>query len=373
MTTESRLTGSNERSGGKLRTQVGPAAWVPIWIASAGLTDGEFRVYVALRSYADQDGDGCFPSARKVAKRALVAYTTARNALQKFNKIGLVVVEPVYRENGSQTSNDYLLIDVCPPELATVVEANQARWEAEEKARQDAAKATAKAAKAAKAQVKTVESADAPPTPHKVGGGYPTQGRGPTPGKVGRANPRKVALTTPGITTPITTPDDLVPLREQNHLSPDVPEAAPAVDVPKQERETSASTEKPQSTPFPMDQLVNAAIAKHPRWSRRVTQRAIQSELDDGRDPDLVAVAWGRFIAHPRTESPGFFQHPLAWWDDPAAPPADPQVPAPRRGAPVRCDECRDSDGWIYDPFNSQNDHPCTHGADVPAKVGASA
>ncbi len=323
-----RLTSSSDRGGGgNLRTQVGPAAWVPIWVAGVGLTDGEFRVYVALRSFADRDGGNCYPTARSVAARAFVAYSTARNALQKFNAIGLVEVEHTRREDGGQSSNDYLLIDVCTPELATRIEANRAKRDGEEAAQKQAAKTT----KSAKGQVSGGSKTSTPPTLHRVGGGYPTQGRAPTPRKVGRATPHGVAITTPVLTTP-----------ETSSLS-----AAESGGEPREREIPAQRATKAQPPPADLvDGLVAEALVLHPAWSPRLTRQAILNELKD-RPAELVAVAWRLCIVHPSTTTPNRFQHPMSWWDTAYGLDAAGAEPAARPAA-ADCPRC-DPAGWIVD------------------------
>lgn len=342
-----RLTSSSDRTGGNLRTQVGPAAWVPIWVAGVGLTDGEFRVYVALRSFADRDGGNCYPTARSVAARAFVAYSTARNALQKFNAIGLVEVEHTRREDGGQSSNDYLLIDVCTPELAARIEANRAKRDAEEAAQKQAAKTT----KSAKAQVSGGPKTSTPPTLHKVGGGYPTQGRAPTPRKVGRATPHGVAITTPGLTTPETTSLSAV--------------AKPAAATQEREIPAQRATQPPSPAADLVDGLVAEALVLHPAWSPRLTRQAILNELKD-RPAELVAVAWRLCITQPGTTTPNRFQHPMSWWDTAYGLNDPGPTPSSNRTA-ADCQLC-DPAGWVVDA----DDRPtrrCDH-TPVPAVAG---
>jgi hypothetical protein len=89
---------------------------VPIWILSSGLTAAEITVYVALRSFADRQGDA-YPSVRKVADLAGVAKSTAEKAVARMRELGLLTSSRRHREDGSISGCDYHLVDVMPDAL----------------------------------------------------------------------------------------------------------------------------------------------------------------------------------------------------------------------------------------------------------------
>jgi hypothetical protein len=110
------VTGQSDATAdrGKLKTQMGRKAIVPMWVMKAGLTDGEFVIYTGLRSFADLDGD-CWPSAATVATLTNKSAGTVRNAIQRFRQLDLLRSERRLRPDGGQTSNLYTLRDI-PPE-----------------------------------------------------------------------------------------------------------------------------------------------------------------------------------------------------------------------------------------------------------------
>lgn len=111
-----------------LRSEAGPWGMCPAWVMMhAGLTDGEFRIYAALRTWADRAGNA-YPTAAEIGDRAGgKAKGTVRNAVQRFERLGLVRVTPTFWRNGGQAGNDYLLVDVMPADLAERVAAEEAR------------------------------------------------------------------------------------------------------------------------------------------------------------------------------------------------------------------------------------------------------
>lgn len=101
---------------GRLRTQTGPRTTAPMW-ARPFLTDGEWAVYTAIWSFASWNGDSTFPAHQALADRAWVERGSAANAVRKFAKLGLLERVRQTRTDGSDTSNDYMLVEVCPPAL----------------------------------------------------------------------------------------------------------------------------------------------------------------------------------------------------------------------------------------------------------------
>lgn len=97
-----------------LGSQVGPWAMVPVWVMSMDLTPGEFKVYVALRSFCDRNGH-CFPKMRTVADRANLGISAVRNAVQKLRKLGLLTTAEVRRSaDGGLSHLQYRLVDLDP-------------------------------------------------------------------------------------------------------------------------------------------------------------------------------------------------------------------------------------------------------------------
>ena len=132
---------------GRLRTQVGPWGMTPIWILDpeaylpgvpdpsalkAGdekpLTGAELRFYIALRSYANQEGFAK-PFVTTIARRAHISKAAAEKAISKFRRLGWLTTKRLYRDDGSIRRCDYWLIDICPqPRSVTEPEGVPANW-----------------------------------------------------------------------------------------------------------------------------------------------------------------------------------------------------------------------------------------------------
>lgn len=101
----------------RVTTQVGGFAFVPTWVLLLDMTDAHFRVYVALRSFADAQGD-CFPFQSTIAGRAKCSTKTVEKAVAHFRKLGIVETRERYRPDGSLAGLIYHLIDILPQHLA---------------------------------------------------------------------------------------------------------------------------------------------------------------------------------------------------------------------------------------------------------------
>lgn len=139
---------------GRLRTQTGPRTTAPMW-ARPLLTDGEWAVFTAVWSFASWSGDNTFPSHQALADRAWVERGSAANAVRKFAALGLLIRARQTRADGSDTSNDYILVEVCPPalldEIAKKMAERIAEQEAKRKARRKANRTNAAAVRARRA------------------------------------------------------------------------------------------------------------------------------------------------------------------------------------------------------------------------------
>lgn len=70
-------------------------------------------VYTMLCMYADNTSKGSHPSVSRLADKCYCSENTVRAALKKLKEVGLIEIKGRVREDGSQTSNQYYLID--PP------------------------------------------------------------------------------------------------------------------------------------------------------------------------------------------------------------------------------------------------------------------
>ena len=65
-------------------------------------------VYIYLKDRAGK-GQGCWPAVKTIASDFDLSRSTIKRALHDLTKAGLVVKEARYRENGSNTSNRFIL------------------------------------------------------------------------------------------------------------------------------------------------------------------------------------------------------------------------------------------------------------------------
>ena len=77
------------------------------------LTRADFMVLNALGLYGDTSG-WCFPSVDTIAHKANVEQVSVRRAIAKLKECGYVEVRPRFREDGSQTSNEYRILFDAP-------------------------------------------------------------------------------------------------------------------------------------------------------------------------------------------------------------------------------------------------------------------
>ncbi len=70
-------------------------------------------VYTMLCMYADNDSKDSHPSVSTLAKKCYCSENTVRSALKKLHEVGVIEIKGRVREDGSQTSNLYIILD--PP------------------------------------------------------------------------------------------------------------------------------------------------------------------------------------------------------------------------------------------------------------------
>lgn len=82
---------------------------VPNWMLHAEDVTGKMVLaYTALASFADRSGLA-WPAMETLAARSKMAEGTLRQALRELQRLGLVEVQPRYREDGTRTSNAYVI------------------------------------------------------------------------------------------------------------------------------------------------------------------------------------------------------------------------------------------------------------------------
>lgn len=71
-------------------------------------------VYTMLCMYADNETKDSYPSIKTLAKKCYCSENTVRVALKKLQEAGVIDSKKRFREDGSQNSNLYYLIDPPP-------------------------------------------------------------------------------------------------------------------------------------------------------------------------------------------------------------------------------------------------------------------
>jgi biotin operon repressor len=70
-------------------------------------------VYTMLCMYADNTKKDSYPSIKTIADKCYCSENTVRSALKKLKEVGLIEIRERRWPDGSQTSNQYILLD--PP------------------------------------------------------------------------------------------------------------------------------------------------------------------------------------------------------------------------------------------------------------------
>lgn len=74
-----------------------------------GLKAIPFTVYCCLVKHSDKKSGCCFPSRKKLAKLCNISLQSVDNALRELEAVGLVAKQERFRQNGSRTSNCYIV------------------------------------------------------------------------------------------------------------------------------------------------------------------------------------------------------------------------------------------------------------------------
>lgn len=316
---------------GRLSTESGPRTTAPMW-ARPLLTIGEWLVYSTLWSFANWNGGGVFPSHQAIANRAVCDRGSVASAVRKFDELGLIRRSARERENGSTQSNNYQLVEVCPPHLVGRVASLLLEHE---QAQQEKAKARRASDKGRKGGYSTQST---PANPDITEGGAP---HGAPPGCSTQSTPG-----TPGgapFTYPVTNPGF-----DQSKDSP----PPSAVTHSAREREVQGGEEISQEGKSSNDEIrayTRTVAVARPGWSTKAVEAAVVKAWNDRPDLSLetVLVAARRCYADAGTWSPGRLHEAGPWW-----PSGSPQKPK----LPPSCGECdgnrmRYRDGDVDFPF----------------------
>lgn len=85
-----------------------PFALVPEWLLDADISDRAVRLFGILHRYGGADGKA-FPGRKRLADRLRTSVDSIDRATAELVKVGAVIVQPSFRTDGSQTSNNYWL------------------------------------------------------------------------------------------------------------------------------------------------------------------------------------------------------------------------------------------------------------------------
>lgn len=103
---------------GEISSEVGPIAVVPVWVLDQDLTNSELRVYLALRSFADQAHRHAYPRMATIAARAKVSQRSTERAISGLRDKGLIRTKQRRRDDGSIAGCDYWLRDTPPKDVS---------------------------------------------------------------------------------------------------------------------------------------------------------------------------------------------------------------------------------------------------------------
>lgn len=84
------------------------------WAFDQALDPGSKLTLLALADFADDKGRS-FPSMRTLAEKTSLSVRTVRDRLRKLEDLGYLKTAPQERRDGSQTSNEYILLDPSSP------------------------------------------------------------------------------------------------------------------------------------------------------------------------------------------------------------------------------------------------------------------
>ncbi len=296
---------------GRLMTQSGPRTTAPMW-ARPFFTPGEWAVYTALWSYPNES---VFPSHQDLADRSWVQWGTAKDAVAKMDRLGLLERAPSTREDGSDSTNTYFLVEVPTAEHLEAIE----KLKAERSAKQDDDRKKRKALKRKyeKTQVTIVSSGadqggcDVDRTPVRTtGGAVQTAPRGcdvdRTPGGAVQGAPGcdvhrtlESLGVTPGVS--LTSRSSTSP-PGPDALQPQAETAGGEVNQQKQQEQDLVSKIEHQEIGYAADgypltvtdweaELIDELAQRRPDWGPRLTRIAVGHPSVRSRtavDPGLV-------------------------------------------------------------------------------------
>jgi len=86
----------------------------------SNLSKTAFKVYSHLSVCANNKTRACFKSKRTIAAACEISLSSVVRATKELNSVGLLEIKARYRENGRQTSNRYILLDIVQATIPSV-------------------------------------------------------------------------------------------------------------------------------------------------------------------------------------------------------------------------------------------------------------
>ena len=93
---------------------------VPDWITNSGISDGAYRLYAVLGTYASRDRRTCYPARSTLAERTGKNVRSVTRYLQELEDLGAIRVTHRKSEESPKewTSNEYMLITTPPASVS---------------------------------------------------------------------------------------------------------------------------------------------------------------------------------------------------------------------------------------------------------------
>lgn len=99
------------------RSDTGPWAAVPEWVLNRGVSDRAIHLYTRLSLYADYETGRAWPSRRALATDLGCSMDSIDRALAELVICEAIEIQSRRRDNGSKTSNVYVVLRSLPAGL----------------------------------------------------------------------------------------------------------------------------------------------------------------------------------------------------------------------------------------------------------------
>lgn len=101
----------------RLKSDMGPFSLLPEWVRTAEISDKAKLLYAYLHRMGNLP-NGAFPSYNTMAQENNCSKASVRRYIEELVKLGALTKVPRSRQNGSQTSNQYVIhtVQQAPPD-----------------------------------------------------------------------------------------------------------------------------------------------------------------------------------------------------------------------------------------------------------------